>query len=626
MYRSLVADSHALSSASLASPMAGGAWAATRAERREQWLRMLGLSPLPERTDLQATVTGTLERGDYVIEKIHFQSCPGAYVAGNLYRPARITEPLPGVLYLCGHTKGKVNPPYQAHPRWFGQHGYVALVLDPIQLGEGQGFHAGTIFRGWFDWYSRGYTPEGIEVWNAMRAVDYLEARGDVDMARVGVTGLSGGGAMSWFLAAADERIRCAVPVCQTGTIEQHAVDRTVDGHCDCAFWINYHRWCTPDLGALIAPRPLLVAAGTEDIIWRPYAFREVMLRIAKQYRELGAAECCELVEDVSPHGYTPKLRRAIFTWFERHLKGSTEPVDDDVTAGVEAEEDLLVFGGEPPADSRMKDVERWFIPVRTPLPPASPADAAAWRTDALSRLRALTFRHTVPSRPPRLFEVRQSGSAGAGHRGEIWDFETDDGIELRAHLALDPGADPEAPLVLLPQDPDRERVFCCQSPFGRGMDALTVDVRGTGATAMGAGLHNTARRLYMNLGYTLPERQVHDLLAALALVRSRRHYAGVTVYGRGEMAPQAIYAAVLCPEITRIVIEDPPASHEDADTAEFLGVLQTGDLPHNLALVCPRPITLIGRIPDAYEFVERVYEAFGKQNRIHRTSNRESI
>ncbi len=94
------------------------------------WLEMIGLSPLPPRTPLHATLTGTLDRGDYVVEKIHFQSVPGAYVIGNLYRPAKVSGKLPAVLYLCGHSKGKVNPPYQANPRWFAQHGYVALVLD----------------------------------------------------------------------------------------------------------------------------------------------------------------------------------------------------------------------------------------------------------------------------------------------------------------------------------------------------------------------------------------------------------------------------------------------------------------------------------------------------------------
>ena len=136
----------------------------------------------------------------------------------------------------------------------------VALVLDPIQLGECQGMHHGTYREGRFDWPSRGYTPAGTEVWNAMRALDYLESRDDVDGEKMGVTGLSGGGAMSWFLGAADERVKAVAPVCQSGSIERMAVDRATDGHCDCAFWINYYRWCWSDIGALIAPRAFLVA------------------------------------------------------------------------------------------------------------------------------------------------------------------------------------------------------------------------------------------------------------------------------------------------------------------------------------------------------------------------------
>ncbi|MCB1209698.1 MAG: acetylxylan esterase, partial [Verrucomicrobiales bacterium] len=240
LYSSVSQEGREVSGASLAEPLSPEMWKATLAGRREKWLEMLGLSPLPKRTPLQATVTGVLERGDYVVERIHFQSLPGAHVAGNLYRPAKMTGRLPAVLYLCGHTKGKVNPTYQANPRWFGQHGYVALVLDPVQLGECQGMHHGTYRDGRWDWPSRGYTPAGTEVWNAMRALDYLQSRDDVDGEKMGVTGLSGGGAMSWFLGAADERVKVVVPVCQSGSIERMAVDRATDGHCDCAFWVNY--------------------------------------------------------------------------------------------------------------------------------------------------------------------------------------------------------------------------------------------------------------------------------------------------------------------------------------------------------------------------------------------------
>ena len=269
-------EARQISRASLAVPLSKEEWNASLAKRREMWREMLGLSPLPPRSPLNATITGTLERGDYVVEKVHFQCLPGTYVVGNLYRPAKPEGRLPAVLYLCGHTKGKVAAGYQAHPRWFAQHGYVALVLDPIQLGESQGFHHGTYREERWDWPSRGYTPAGAEVWNAMRALDYLETRDDVDSERMGVTGLSGGGVISWCLGAADERVKVVVPVCQSGSIEQVVADRGTDGHCDCAFWINYYRWCWPDLGALIAPRPFLIASGSEDILWRPNGYRDV--------------------------------------------------------------------------------------------------------------------------------------------------------------------------------------------------------------------------------------------------------------------------------------------------------------------------------------------------------------
>ncbi len=351
-------EARQVSSASLAVPLSPAQWEATVAQRREMWREMLGLSPLPPRSPLAATVTGVLERGDYVVEKIHFQSIPGAYVAGNLYRPAKVDGRLPAVLYLCGHSKGKVNPPYQANPRWFGQHGYVALVLDPIQLGECQGLHHGTYREERWDWPSRGYTPAGTEVWNAMRALDYLETRPDVDASRMGVTGLSGGGVISWCLGAADERVKVVVPVCQSGSIEHVVFDRATDGHCDCAFWINYYRWCWPDLGALIAPRAFLIASGTEDVLWRPYGYRDVALRIRHQYAALGAPERFDLVEDLTPHGYTPKLRQAIFTWFNTHLKGDPTPVTDDVTDFVEPEENLLVFGGKLPENDQMRRID----------------------------------------------------------------------------------------------------------------------------------------------------------------------------------------------------------------------------------------------------------------------------
>src|SRR5262249_22302997 len=140
---------------------------------------------LPEKTPLQATVTRTLQKPDFLIDMLHFQSRPGLYVTCNLYRP---TDETPGrrptVLYLCGHTSRGRNgnkTAYQSHGIWFARHGYNCLILDTLQMSEIAGVHHGTYSSNFWWWVSRGYTPAGVECWNGIRAIDYLLSRDDVD-------------------------------------------------------------------------------------------------------------------------------------------------------------------------------------------------------------------------------------------------------------------------------------------------------------------------------------------------------------------------------------------------------------------------------------------------------------
>lgn len=621
LFGSVSQEGRAVSGASLATPLTPQAWQASLAQRRGQWLEMLGLSPLPERTPLQATVTGVLERGDYVVEKIHFQSLPGAHVVGNLYRPAKITGRLPAVLYLCGHTKGKVNPTYQANPRWFGQHGYVALVLDPVQLGESQGMHHGTYRSDRWDWPSRGYTPAGTEVWNAMRALDYLESRDDVDADKLGVTGLSGGGAMSWFLGAADERVKVVVPVCQSGSIERMAVDRATDGHCDCAFWVNYHRWCWPDIGALIAPRAFMIASGSEDVLWRPAGYRDAAHRIRHQYQALGAGDRFDLVEDLSPHGYTPKLRQAIFTFFNTHLKGDPTPVTDDVTDFVEPEENLLVFAGKPPADDTMMQMDERLVRAAEVDLPDSATQWQSHQKTALARLRDTTFRNQPNAAATRLRDKLADGATKTGDVFGSLIFDTADGLTLAVKTRRAQEAPATVPTMLFAIPPEARSTFTGGGASRPGLAAeftsAGVEVRNSGATSVGPGYLWTLRRVYPLLGQTLPERQVADLLAGAAVLRQGGLEGPLSVYGKGQTAALAIYAALLDEGIGEVVLEAPPESHRQPDVPEFLGVLRVGDLPQNLALLHPRPITFIGKLPPAYEWTRQVYERLGSGDRF---------
>jgi len=166
-------------------------WEARRPELRREYLEMLGLWPLPERTPLNAQVTGTLVRDEgFRVEKLHFQSRPHLYVTGNLYLPkdAQPGAKLPAVLYVCGHAdRGRDGnkAAYQHHGMWFATHGYVCLVIDSLQLGEIAAIHHGTYrYNRWW-WQARGYTPAAVEGWNGLRALDYLQSRPEVDPDRL---------------------------------------------------------------------------------------------------------------------------------------------------------------------------------------------------------------------------------------------------------------------------------------------------------------------------------------------------------------------------------------------------------------------------------------------------------
>jgi dienelactone hydrolase len=221
-------------------------WEQKRPRLHREYLDMLGLWPLPERTPLHATVTGTLEHEGVVIEKLHYQSRPGLYVTANLYRPKEVKGRLPAILYVCGHSgRGRDGnkTAFQDHGLWFANNGYVCLIVDTLQLGEIPGIHHGTYREGRWWWQALGYTPAGVEYWNGVRGIDYLVGRPDVDPERIGVTGISGGGAVTFWVAAADERVKVAVPVSGMSDLESYVTDKVINGHCDCMFLVNtYHR------------------------------------------------------------------------------------------------------------------------------------------------------------------------------------------------------------------------------------------------------------------------------------------------------------------------------------------------------------------------------------------------
>ncbi len=347
-------------------------WTSRREEYHQQLMHMLGLDPLPERTELHPVITGRIDHPEMTVENIHFQSLPGLYVTGNLYIPKGVEGPRPTILYVCGH--GGVNIDgvdygnkvhYQHHGEWFARHGYVCLTIDTIQLGEIQGLHHGNYSEGMWWWYSRGYTPAGVEAWNCMRALDYLETRPEVDPRKFGVTGRSGGGAYSWWIAAIDERIQCAVPVAGITSLRNHVIDGCVEGHCDCMYMINTYGWDFPMVAALVAPRPLLISNSDKDGIFPLDGVYDVYTKVRHIYELYDAEENLGLNITEGPHSDTQPLQVAAFEWMNRHLRGSNVLIERAATPLFTPPE-LRVFD-QLPDDERVTTVHNYFVPMFDP-------------------------------------------------------------------------------------------------------------------------------------------------------------------------------------------------------------------------------------------------------------------
>lgn len=336
--------------------------------RQELW-EMLGLWPQPAKSPLKAKITGITEYEDFVIEKVVFESLPGLYVTATVYRPHRILHPLPAIIYVCGHATvvqdgynygSKAH--YQHHPAWYARHGYVCIILDTLQLGEIEGIHHGLYrYNRWW-WIARGYTPAGVEAWNGIRALDYLLSRPDVDPQRLGVTGRSGGGATSWWIGALDERVKVVVPVAGITDLHNHVIDHCVEGHCDCMYYNNLYQWDFPKLGALIAPRPLLIANADSDEIFPLDGVYRTYTTLKKLYQKLHVADKIALNIVGGGHHDVQEIQVHTFRWFNHNLYQTDTLLDLQTPKYLEAK--TLRVLDRRPTDEINTRIDGSFVPA----------------------------------------------------------------------------------------------------------------------------------------------------------------------------------------------------------------------------------------------------------------------
>lgn len=306
------------------------------------------LGGFPERTPLNAHTTGRVPRDGFSVEKVIFESQPKHFVTAALFLPdeKRHAPPYPGVIVPCGHSvNGKGAPLYQKACALLALNGIAALCFDPIDQGErfqllddaGKPLLGGTGGHSMIGVGSMllGRNTARFEVWDGMRAIDYLQSRKDIDPKKIGCLGNSGGGTQTAYLVALDDRISAAAPSCYItsferliATIGPQDAEQNIFGQLERG--LDH-----ADYLMLRAPTPTLVCCATRDFFdirgtWDSF-------RIAKRlYSRLGYSERIELIEHDDKHGFNQPLREAAARWMLRWLAGKdsaiTEPPIDVLT------------------------------------------------------------------------------------------------------------------------------------------------------------------------------------------------------------------------------------------------------------------------------------------------------
>jgi hypothetical protein len=625
-------------------------WETKRIVYRKQLFEMLGLKPLPKKTDLKPVITGKIEHDEFVVENIHYQSRPGLYVTGNLYIPKGLDKPAPTILYVCGHSVGTKDgirygnkAPYQHHPAWFARHGYVCLVIDTVHRGEIEGIHHGTYqYKMWW-WNSRGYTSAGAEAWNCIRALDYLQTRKEVDKDRFGVTGISGGGVNSWWISAIDDRIKVSVPVAGITDLQNHVVDGCVEGHCDCMYMVNTYRWDYPLVAALVAPRPLLLSNSDKDTIFPLDGVLRLHEKVRHIYRLYNAEKNLGLHITEGPHKDTQQTRVHTFSWFNRFLKGE-DPLIDEPAVPFFQWPQLKVFD-ELPADRINIKIHETFVP-KAPQPsvPQSAVEWARQRKAWMKALREKSFRgwprqtQAGPLDVKRVFSVKREGV-----HFSAFDFTSQPHVRLRLYLVHQAGLDEHETVVLnvlseqgwtewlaamrvgfadelsdqtLPE-PDKNAFKRYQEMFKNNKDTLAyLAPRGIGPTAWNTDERKRTqiRRRFMLLGQTLDGMRVWDVRRAVQMLRNldSTSYVPLTLEGKGRMAGIVLYASLFEPDITRLDLWHLPSSHRD-DGPTFLNVLRYLDIPEALTMAAERSqIRLYQEDDSGWRFPQAVAEKLG--------------
>ena len=599
-------------------------WIAKAAELREHILVSNGLTPMPEKTPLNAHVFGRIEREDYTVEKAYFEAYPGFFTTGNLYRPKGRKGPFPGIVSPHGHWgRGRLeNSDAGSVPGRcinFAKQGYVIFSYDMVgRVDSGEQIdhaYGGEREALW------GLSLMALQLWNGIRAVDFLETLPDVDNDRIGCTGASGGGTQTFMLTAVDDRIKVAAPV--------NMISAHMQGGCLCENAPNLRLDISNiEIGALMAPKPLLLVSATGD--WTKDTPKVEYPAIRSIYAHFDAEDKVHQVQIDADHNYNKDSREAVYAWFAKWFLGEEDATKfKEVPFEVESDEALLVFHNRE-------------LPAHT-------LDA-----EGLTRSRIESSEEQLTARKPTnaeyLEQFREEMGAALRHSLAISIPDSIrpnpiDGGDFTAQPFLIGGNNPlpslflnpktgtkngSATLIVHPQgamnliNPETgEPTRLVSDLLAAGESILGVDLFLTGAhsSADGKVIRDTTDRYFTTYNRTDAALRVQDILTALEYLKSQAGVSTRNLIGLGEAGLWCLLAAGFA-DIDRTVVD---ANRFDSDNdAAYLHTLpipsirRVGDFRTAGTLVAPRHL-LIHNTGNTFQtdWIADVYRAIDAADRL---------
>ncbi|MCG2587541.1 alpha/beta hydrolase family protein [Rhodohalobacter sulfatireducens] len=598
-------------------------WQKRQGEIREALQSIVG--PFPEKTSLNARIQRTIQKDTYKVEHIVFESQPDFFVTSSLFIPNGLTEKAPVVIYVSGHTaEGYRSEIYQHKILNLVDKNFIVFAFDPVGQGErleynfgnervpsSFGSPAGGHSYSGLQGYITGNTQAQIMIWDGIRAVDYLLTRDEIDPERIGITGRSGGGTQSSYIAAFDDRIYAAAPESYITnftrllqSIGPQDAEQVFAGGI--ANGIDH-----ADLLAVRAPKPTLMIATTEDYFSIQGA-RETANEVLKIYSAYNEENHFEMVEDFGEHGSTEKNREAMYSFFQDVLDnpGNSEDVDVEILSDednqvTETGQVFTSLSGKTISDLNREKAELQFSQLKNDR-----ENLDQHLSEIVESAKNLSgYRETESIKEP-VFTGRIQRE---GYVIEKYFLEGEGKYPIPYLLIVPENSNDKAVLYLHPNGKMAEASESGQIEWfvQKGFTVLAPDLIGTGETSPG-GSGNLLKEWHASvlIDRSITGIRAGDINRLTQLLKQKNSFSDIYSVAVQEMSQGLLHSAAISNSFSRVALIDPLISYRSLVSTKYydpgftagavLGSMQSYDLPGLAASLAPGKLLMINPVNGA--------------------------